>query len=491
MLAVSKEGITRRRLFGAAAAGAAVSGATAAGANARGTRPRHVDVVVVGAGLAGLTAARRLVRAHKSVLVLEARDRVGGRTLREPIGRGKYADMGAGFIGPTQDHIAQLARELGVRTFKTYNEGSNVQYYGGKRSLYPASGLPSDPGFLKDLPALLTLDAMAQQVPVDEPWKAARADEWDSQTLETWKQANMTTPSGKATLDTAVQANWGAEPRDLSLLFVLFYIAAAGNERNPGSILRLTTTGGGAQETRFVGGTQLIALRLAKRLGSRVVLESPVRGITRREHSVKVNSDRVDVVARRVIVAIPPTLTAEIEYHPKMHARRVQLVQRYPQGWLLKCEAIYDSPFWRADGLSGQAVSDTGPATSTFDASPRDGTPGVLLGFVGGDQAREWGPRDRAYRRRGVLDSFARYFGDRALHPRRYVEMDWATEVWTRGCPVGFAVPGALSEYGRWIRKPIGRIHWAGTETSTYWNGYMDGAVRSGERAAREVLAKL
>jgi monoamine oxidase len=489
---MSKEGITRRRLIGTAAAGAAGTGlAAAAGAEGRSKRTRHVDVAVVGAGLAGLTAARQLVRAHRSVLVLEARDRVGGRTLRQSIGGGEIADLGAGFIGPTQDHIAALARAMGVRTFKTYNEGSNVQYFGGKRSLYPATGLPTDPGVVKDLPALLSLDAMARQVPVDKPWKAARAREWDSQTLETWKQANLTTETGKAALDAAVQPNWGAEARDLSLLFVLFYIAAAGNERNPGSIVRLISTGGGAQETRFVGGTQLVALRLAERLGSRVVLESPVRGITRLDHAVKVKSDRVDVEARRVIVAIPPTLTAEIEYHPKMHARRVQLLQRYPQGWLLKCEAVYDAPFWRADGLSGQAVSDTGPATSTFDTSPRDGTPGALLGFVGGDYARGWAPKDTAERRRGVLDSFARYFGERALHPRRYVEMDWATEVWTRGCPTGFTTPGALSEYGRWIRRPIGRIHWAGTETSTYWNGYMDGAVRSGERAAREVLAEL
>src|SRR5207249_634368 len=154
---------------------------------------------------------------------------------------------------------------------------------------------------------------------------------------------------------------------------------------------------------------------------------------------------------------------------------RAQLVQRYPQGWLLKCEAVYGTPFWRAAGLSGQAVSDTGPATSTFDTSPPDGRPGGMLGFVGGDEAARWGPRRRADRRRAVLSSFATYFGDQALHPRRYVEMDWADEVWTRGCPVGFSAPGALSEYGPWIRRPIGRIHWAGTETSTYWNGYMDG----------------
>ncbi len=489
---MSKEGITRRRLIGTAAAGTVGAGlATAPEASGHRRRRRHADVAVVGAGLAGLTAARELVRAGRSVVVLEARERVGGRLLNERIGGGEVTELGGQFVGPTQDRILALARAMRVRTFRTYNEGSNVQYYNGKRSLYSASGLPTDPGFIKDLPALVSLDGLAREVPVDAPWRAARAAEWDSQTFESWKQALLTTASGKATLDAIAQALWGAEPRDISLLFALFYVAAAGNERTPGTFFRLTTTGNAAQDSRLVGGSALIARRLARRLGRRVVLDSAVRRISRRRRHVTVESDRLVVEARRVIVAIPPTLTAEIEYHPKLPARRAQLVQRYPQGWLLKCEAVYDTPFWRPRGLSGQSVSDTGPATATFDNTPPDGRPGVLMGFVGGDQARSWAPRSRARRRGAVLSNFATYFGEEALHPRRYLEKDWSREAWTRGCPTGLLAPGALLEYGPFIRRPVGRIHWAGTETSTFWNGYMDGAVRSGERAAREVLRRL
>jgi monoamine oxidase len=227
---------------------------------------------------------------------------------------------------------------------------------------------------------------------------------------------------------------------------------------------------------------------MARQLGGRVVLRSPVRRITQPSGGgVRVESDRMAVACHHVIVAVPPVLAGRIDYQPGLPPIRTGLMQRMPMGSMMKVEAVYEQPFWRADGLTGQAVTDTGPPTAIFDNTPPGGSPGILIGFVAGDQLRTWGPKAPAERRGAVLDVFAKCFGDRARQPVDYVEMDWTTEPWTGGGPVGVAVPGTLLRYGRALREPVGRIHWAGTETATYWQGYMDGAVRSGERAASEI----
>jgi monoamine oxidase len=206
---------------------------------------------------------------------------------------------------------------------------------------------------------------------------------------------------------------------------------------------------------------------------------------------VTVVSDAVTATAARVIVAIPPTLAGRIDYDPPLPPLRDQLTQHMPQGTLMKFEAIYPTPFWRAMGLNGQAVSENGPVKVTFDASPSDGTPGIMMGFIGGHDARVWEDRPANELQDAALQNLANYFGNQALSPTQVLTFNWSTEVWNRGCPVAVLAPGTLIDFGPAIRAPVGRIHWAGTETSDYWNGYMDGAVRSGERATQEVLALL
>jgi monoamine oxidase len=234
-----------------------------------------------------------------------------------------------------------------------------------------------------------------------------------------------------------------------------------------------------------------VPLRVANQLGDRVVLSSPVRSITQAASGATVVSDAVTVSAKQVVVAMPPALAQRISYDPPLPAIRDQLCQHMPQGSLMKFEAIYDSPWWRAKGLTGQAVSEDGPVKATFDSSPSDGNPGILLGFVGGHEARTYGQRPESDLRDDALKQFALFFGDEALKPKQTLLKNWSAEVWSRGCPVAVLGPGTLVDFGSALREPVGRIHWAGTETSDYWNGYMDGAVRSGERVAQEVGALL
>jgi monoamine oxidase len=489
---------TSRRAFLAGTAGTAAALALPTPSRAATPDSVAVDVAIVGAGLAGLTAARRLVAAGHSVAVLEARDRVGGRTLNHSIGGGKVAEAGGEFVGPTQNRIVALAAEVGVGTFDAYDTGKNVYVNGPVRLTYsdrsPLGTAPPDPRLIADIASLSQqVDQLAAKVPVAAPWTAPNAARYDAQTLETWVRAHSVNADGIISLlRPFTEALVGAEPGDLSFLYVLAYVAAAGDEQHVGTFERLFNVRGGAQQSRLIGGSQVVSERVAAALGSQVHLSMPVRTISQSPSGVTVGSDTLTVQAQRVIVAVPANLAARIDYSPLLPAARDLLTQRLAMGALMKVEAVYPTSFWRAKNLTGQFLTVGGPVGYAFDNSPPDGTPGVLAGFVGGTQNLIWGPKPLAQRRAAVLAQYARIFkDDRFLSPSDYFDMDWTTEQWSRGGPTVVAGPGTLTSYGPALRAPVGRVHWAGTETSDYWQGYMDGAVRSGERAAAEVSAAL
>ena len=443
------------------------------------------DVAVVGAGLAGLTAARLLARAGCSVVVLEARDRVGGRTFSQATERG-VIDLGGQWIGPTQARMRRLVDELGIATFPTHHQGRKVLAVGGRIATYEGEIPALAPHKLLLMQAALAhLDRSAARVPLADPWHARGAARLDAATVASWRRWLAPARDVRAVLDVAVRSVFGAEPSEISLLHFLFYLHSGGG------LMRLVGIQGGAQQDRFVAGAQVVADRLAAGLGERVVLGAPVRAVAHGPEGVRIAADGRVWEARRAIVAIPPALAGRIAWEPPLPAARDQLTQRVPMGATMKCHALYERSFWHDAGFSGEAVSDGSPVSAVFDNTSHDGAEPALLAFVVGRPARDWSGRDAAERRAAVLADLARFFGPAAASPIAYVEKDWSVDPWAGGCPVGVMAPGTLSTLGPALRTPVGRLHWAGTETALEWNGYMEGAVASGERAAREVQAVL
>ena len=450
------------------------------------TTEADVDVVVVGAGLAGLTAARQLSAQGASVLVLEARDRVGGRTLSQQAGAGVF-DLGAQWLGPSQHRMLALVRELGLQTFPTFHDGRKILRVGDRTSTYSGSIPKLSPMNLALLQRTIsTVDRRARKIDGQQPWATSHAGTLDGQTLETWKRRNVPSRTVRGVFDVAARVVFGAEPAELSLLYFLFYVRAGGG------LMDLIEIDGGAQETRFVNGAQEVAQRLASELGDRVVIGAPVDAIRQNRDGCEVVATVQEVVsARRVIVAVPPVLAGRIRYEPGLPGLRDELTQRMPMGATIKAHLLYEDAFWRRRGLSGEAVITRGPVSVFFDNSSHDGAQPALLAFVVGAAARELGALPLEERRARVIAAAVDCFGVAAASPVDYVDKDWSADPWTRGCPTSSLPPGVMSVHGPALREPVGRIHWAGTETATEWAGYMEGAVASGERAAAEVLALL
>jgi len=444
-----------------------------------------VDVCVIGAGFAGLTAAHRLAQAGRSVAVLEARDRVGGRTWTEVSADGVAIDRGGAWLGPSHSAALALADELGVTTYKTNVAGSHLLVGDGRLQRYKGLIPRISPlAVLQIAAAQWRLDRMASKLPLDAPWSARKAARWDDQTLGSWlSRTHIRSPLGRGLFDMAVRGLFAApDAEDVSFLDLLFLVRAHGK------IEHLFSIEGGAQEILVDGGLGGMAQRLAALLGDAVELSAPVRSITHGADRVVVTTDRTTVTARRAVVAVPPALVLDIDFDPVLPEDRVALCTRAVAGVETKTIVVYDTPFWRDEGLSGQSAEPGSPSEVTIDASPSRPSHGVLASFTFGRVAQRLDAMSAGARRAAVLDVLASRFGVRAASPVAFVETPWWQEPWSRGCSVAHFPKGVLTRYGPLLRAPLGSIHWAGTETATLAHGAVEGAILSGERAAREVL---
>ena len=430
-------------------------------------------VVVVGAGLAGLTAATDLALAGCEVTVLEARERVGGRTHGVEVAPGAWVDGGAAYLGDRHTDLEKTVRELGLRTVPTTMTGASRFVLGTGRVTRDGRFPPLSAVALGELFDLL--EDLVAAVDLEAPWRSSITD---TETVLRWARRNLRHPDAQAFFPLFLGEMMAADAADVSLLHMAFYL------RSGGGLRYLNAFEGGAQHSRVDGGAHQLCERLAERLGPGVVrLGTPVSAID--ESSVYAGDAEFPCDA--VVVAVPPALADEIVITPSLNVRRT--TELTAPGRAVKVHLVYPEPIWREHGLSGWSVNAAGPLLSTVDDSPALGGAGVLTGFVTGREATRYAALSYPEQRREAIAQAATIF-PRLPEPTGFHVNNWVRERYSRGCYAALFGPGDWHLLGPHLTAPHGRIHWAGAETSTDFFGLMEGAIRSGHRAAAEILRR-
>ncbi len=444
----------------------------------------QLDTIIIGGGFSGIAAARILHKADKKFILLEARERLGGRTHTKHFKDGKYVDVGGQWIGPTQDRMYELAQEYNVSWYETYNQGKNILDLNKTVRTYTGLIPKMDVASLINIDFLLKkLERLAKEIPIHSPWTAKKAKAWDAVSLEVFVRKNCFTSNCFKVVRAGLETVYACELNEVSLLHALFYIRSGTNLNN------LLSIQDGAQQHRINGGMQTLAERIAESFMTSIRFDSPAKRIIQYEDYVTVKGDHFSYDAKNVIITIPPVLISAIEFTPALPLYKTQLIQKLSMGIVGKVLGVYDKPFWRDQGYSGQVVSDEhAPFQTLFDSSPADSSYGVLLGFCIADRAREFFSKDQDERKTIALINFSKYFGETASKPIEYIDHCWADEAWSKGCYAAYYPTGAWTNFQDALAKPTDHIYWAGTETSSIWYGYIEGAVRAGERAANDIL---
>ncbi|KKY15979.1 putative flavin-containing amine [Diplodia seriata] len=456
-----------------------------------------LDVVVVGAGLSGLAAARDVMRGGlRRCVVLEARDRVGGKTWSKPLESGAgTVDLGAAWINDTnQSRMIALARQYGAELIEQNTTGNCAfQGFDGECSSFAYGELPGfDPATQAHIAHIRdTVERDCQALSILDP----RSADLDSLTFAAYL-ARLGAAEGSPAFATAAvwtRAMLGHEPADVSALHFLNYC------RSGGGLLQMRSDrAGGGQHLRCRQGMQLFATAMAAGLAAgTVVLGAPVAGVRQVPgKGVEVETAKGEVYrARKVVVSVPSPVLQTIAFDPPLPAEKTLLADSARYGYYTKVMLVFSKPFWVERGFCGLAQSFRGPASVVRDTSvPADGK-WILTCFLAGDAGREWAALEGERRVDALLEQVGELYGDADAPRKLFVEAaghEWSKEQWSGwGCPCIAYPPGVLDAVGHALREPVGDVHFVGTETAGEWKGYMEGAVRSGERGAAEVLSQL
>ncbi|MDI3242095.1 NAD(P)/FAD-dependent oxidoreductase [Arthrobacter sp. AL08] len=447
------------------------------------------DVVIVGAGPAGLTAARELKKAGLSVAVLEARDRVGGRTWTDTID-GAMLEIGGQWVSPDQTELLALLDELGLQTYSRYRDGESV-YIGsdGKRTLYSGATFPVSARTATEMDKLTALlDSLAAEIGPTEPWAHPKARELDTISFHHWLRENSTDEEACNNIGLFIAGGMLTKPAHaFSALQAVLMAASAG------SFSHLTDEDF-ILDKRVVGGMQQVSVLMAAELGNDVVLDSPVRTVNWSadaggEQRVTAVSDRATVNARFVIMAVPPNLYSRVSFNPPLPRRQHQMHQHQSLGLVIKVHAVYSTPFWREDGLSGTCFGAGALVQEVYDNTNHEDPRGTLVGFISDEKADAMFELSAEERRRTILESIAGFLGDKALEPEVYYESDWGSEEWTRGAYASSYDLGGLHRYGKDQHAPVGPIYWSSSDLAAEGYQHVDGAVRMGRHTAARIVA--
>ena len=445
------------------------------------------DVAIVGAGPSGLAAATELRKAGLSVAVLEARDRVGGRTWTNTID-GASLEIGGQWVSPDQESLIALIGELGLETFDRYREGESVYISAaGERTRYSGDSFPVDETTEKEMDRLVTLlDDLAAQVGPEEPWAHPLARELDTISFEQWLIRESDDAEARGNIGMFIAGGMLTKPAHaFSALQAVLMAASAGSFSHlvdENFIL----------DKRVVGGMQQVSIRMAAALGDDVILDAPVRTVRWNSDGATVFADGdIEVHAKRVVLAVPPNLYSRISYDPPLPRRQHQMHQHQSLGLVIKVHAVYDTPFWREDGLSGTGFGASEIVQEVYDNTNHQDSRGTLVGFVSDAKADAMFELDEQERRAKILESIAHYLGPKATEPVVYYESDWGSEEWTRGAYAASFDLGGLHRYGKDSRSPVGPIHFSCSDIAAEGYQHVDGAIRMGHRTAADIVSRI